>query len=222
MATDTAQRWEDGCALDALRNDFLIPQLKLQIEKWRPERILDVGTATAYIPRRLIELGCTNSTWHLVDIDEARLRLARTLLREDDRVTYFQGDFFAANCADFASDLVLLCNTALEFQLDAKKIAHICQCVRLGGHLVVSLPDTSTDAVAAHRAGNTKALDQYILGELVLQKADHFTGEEMPFVAHRTTELICSFVNQGLPMIASMRSDIKNGHYIFVFEKPLA
>jgi ubiquinone/menaquinone biosynthesis C-methylase UbiE len=81
---EKAERWEIGCRNDPVRNDFLIPNLIRVIDALKPDRILDIGAGTGYIPR-LVDDGLSyRAVWTLIDINSSRLEVSRKL--QSDRM----------------------------------------------------------------------------------------------------------------------------------------
>jgi SAM-dependent methyltransferase len=201
----SAERWDKHCGACAYRNGFILPTLRDFIGRRTPGSILDVGAASGYIARNTASAHL-RARWTLLDADANRIDLAKELCPGD--FSFVVGNVFEAQLPSF--DLVLLSNTLLEFELSSEKLARLTRLVNPEGWLVAVVPDTSADVVQEARAGND-LFDEYALGNLQLNKRGKY-----PFVAHRSIDVVCAFVDQGLALSEARRNPM-DGAFFFAF-----
>ena len=197
-----ADAWEQGCAQDSIRNNFIIPLLAKLVEVERPHRILDLGTGTAYISRKIDERISYRPEWIGLDRNPERLKLANSLKSPEMKFQSVLADI-DDDIAHFSSiDLVLVIFTLLELPNPSSTIRSISTLLGSGGMLVIALPDVWRDAFEMN--GRTSgSLDALLEGGIDLAKVDKFTGRPYPFYAKRIEHLIanvlgCSFALEAL------------------------
>jgi ubiquinone/menaquinone biosynthesis C-methylase UbiE len=213
-----AQKWELGCQADIIRNSFLVPNLIRILDSNRPESIVDVGTGTGFIPRALDASLSYRPLWTLIDIDEARLRIADKLRHPSMRATILKSDIMS-HSFEGAFEAALLTFTLLEIEDFRGLIDRLTQVVALGGLLVVSLPDTWSDVIDCGLA-NPEKLSEFLKGQTSIPKIDKFTGSEYPFRAVRIEHLISSILSSGFELVElTERQQAENQVYLLVFRR---
>ena len=70
------EKWEEGCRTDRVRNEFIIPTLHNHLEQFKPQKILDIGSGTAYIARTIDKLLSYNPLWTIIDTSQERIDFA--------------------------------------------------------------------------------------------------------------------------------------------------
>jgi SAM-dependent methyltransferase len=215
---EKAERWEIGCRNDPVRNDFLIPNLIRVIDALKPDRILDIGAGTGYIPR-LVDNGLSyRAVWTLIDINSSRLEVSRKL--QSDRM-------FSKNVvADIAKhnfdeqfDCALVTFTMLEIFDVHILINRFPSIVRNEGTLLISLPDTWRD-VLEHGCHQPEAIKEYLIGSTSLPKIDKFTNDLYPFKAVRIEHLISRVLASGFELTELTESEGDHaGIYLLSFRR---
>lgn len=194
-----AQLWEEGCQRCDLRNNFVIPQVAHLMEKYCGTRVIDVGAGTGYIARRVDALVSSRPEWTLIDLDPARLEVAKYSKPEGMRQELVLADFVDQYEPMERFDLCLVTFTLLEIVDVASFLNKLVSCLVDGGSLVVAAPDNAEDAYRDF-ASDPEKFDAFLAGSVMLQKIDKFTGDAYPFRALRTERLIEMALSAGFEL----------------------
>lgn len=217
LPTSDAERWEAGSVQDPMRNSFLIPALVNLFEESRPTTILDIGSATGYLPRTIDAQLSYRPTWTLIERDAARLtlfdRLAPpTMIRE-----VIQDEFQHANLAEASFGAVIATFTLLEMEDWAKAIRKVIGLVGLGGFAILALPDVWRDAL--ENPGADREVHRKLWHGLEIAKVDKFTGNPYPFNAVRMEAIIEMFLTDGFVLTDLMINRPALDAFLLVFCK---
>jgi len=211
--------WDAGCASDPVRNDVVLPHLLASIQAARASRVIDMGSGTGYLTRKLAEQARTIH-WVLLDSNPGLLELAAKSIRPNAHTSALHFDLteshstFPSPPADFAFAVF----TFLEFPLASVVVQNCGGLLCSKGKLLVYLPDTLVDVTLA---GND-ALSDYVSGDCVITKLDHFTGARDPFFATRIERLLNVFLSAPFRLTALdvlPRTDRAENIYCCCFEK---
>lgn len=213
-----AQAWEKGCANDTIRNDFIIPHLAELVESERPSRILDLGTGTAYILRKVDEKLSYRPEWFALDHSDERLKLAQALKRPDMNLRLILSSIDTDMCKFAPIDLVSIIFTLLELPDPFFVISSISVMLRPGSILVIVVPDVWRDAfqMNGQTSGSANAL---LEGGIDLAKIDKFTGQPYPFHARRIEHLIASVLDRSFALEALKQGGKSGEVFLMVFRK---
>lgn len=212
-----ANRWEEGCRSDAVRNEFIAPNLSRLLDFYRPATILDIGTGTGYVPRLVDSQLSYRPTWTLLDIDTFRLAIAEQLKGSDMQAVTIAADIFDYQLsAPFSAALVTF--TLLEIDID-RIIGLLPALVSDGGLLLLSLPDAWRD-VLRHGEAAPDSVHEFILGRTSVPKIDKFTQESYPFQAVRLEHLISKVLASGFRLFELIESEGDQARtYILAFQR---
>lgn len=203
--TSSAKKWDEASASDPVRNDFIIPCIAEIFESDRPQAILDIGTGSGYVPRIIDSQLSYNPDWTLVDLSFERIRLCISLTINRPNLNCEQADFLNMPLLASKFDAVLLVFTLLEMQLSSTLSQRINMLLKLGGHVVVTIPDTLQDVLKASQESPSVWQD-YINGQCSLPKTDKFTDTMYPFNAHRFDDVVELFIANGFLLIGLERA----------------
>lgn len=183
-----AAAWERGCKADAIRNEFLIPAITRQFQEDKPNRILDIGTGTGYIPR-MVDVALTyRPHWTLVDLNPSRMALALTLKPESMNLEAVAGDALIRIGSFAPFDAALLTFTLLEFRELNAILGQVSNVIHAGGVLILALPDLWRDVLSEQ--GNVSNANSLLDGAVEIPKTDKFTGTAYPFFGRRIEHVI--------------------------------
>jgi SAM-dependent methyltransferase len=195
-----AERWERGSKDDPIRNQFVIPALAGLISKHRPDTILDVGAGTGYVAREIDTLLDFEPSWTLIDLNEERLRLAKTHCPDEMKLECLTGNVFDWPWEVGRFDAVLITFTLLEIQDVDRLCGLISQHTIKGALLAVTMPDAWID-VLEHVVADPDIVRKYVEGPVEIPKLDKFTGERYPFRATRIEDLLGRILTAGFELI---------------------
>ncbi len=106
------------------------------VERERPRRVLEVGTADGYLTKRFVELGCEVVG---IELDPA---LAEGAAVHCDRMLV--GDVEALDLSDLGEFDMIVCADVLEHLRDPQaQLARLVERLKPGGQVVVSLPNVA-------------------------------------------------------------------------------
>ena len=211
-----AERWERGCKQDKVRNRFVVPRLAQQLDRYKPDSILDIGTGTGYVPR-VVDAGLTyRPRWTLLDIDHDRLALATQLCRAE-----MLAETVEANVLDHRFqqpfDAVLATFTLLEIEDVDRLIAILPTLVQPAGLLLVTLPDAWHD-VLEQTVNREKRVAEFLVGRTSVPKIDKFTLAAYPFKAVRIEHLISRILESGFSLSELAEAgDAQGNVYLLAF-----
>lgn len=218
--TDEYDRWENGCVNDPVRNDFLIPALVEEVELNKPKRILDVGTANGYLPRR-IQLALSYSPeWTLLDKNRAAISHLKERVPAGMQAELVVDDVLAAEyLADY--DAVFLTFTLLEERDRRQLFRRLADLMRSDGLLYVAVPDSLHDLLSEYRKrGDFSMLQSYLTELIALEKTDKFTGGQYPFLVERVASIIGHALAANLVLVGMTRKEVcERPVYLLVFKK---
>jgi SAM-dependent methyltransferase len=212
-----ALAWDQGCAGDVIRNDFIVPSMVSIFASERPARILDVGAGTGYIARAIDAQLTYRPIWTLLDIDDRRIEVALSLTPAN-----MQANGVVSKISDFAApedyQAVMLTFTLLEAEDSAAMINDAVRLLDNRGVLVIAIPDVWRDALEL--ADEEPTAPFRLLSEtLDLSKTDKFTGAPYPFYAMRTETLISSVLGHPCVLERLSRGGPQDEAYLLVFRK---
>jgi SAM-dependent methyltransferase len=195
--------WEEGCRIDEVRNNFVIPHLDKLIEGSKFRSIIDVGCATGYITRQLANKYRTKGIeWVLLDASEQMLRFAVAAMDPQLSVQLVKADITDPKDVQSVNpaDMAFMAFTTLEFRMTRRIAQNIADLVVPGGTLVVFLPDVLRDIL---KSGSQREqhLSEYVNGYCELEKLDKFTKQPYPFYANRIETVVADFLNIGLQLL---------------------
>ena len=201
-----------------MRNDFLIPNLTRHLALERPEQILDIGSGTAYVPRKIDDCLDYSPQWTLIDIDKARMAVAL-----QNQPSSMQAQLVIADCLthEFGRkfDAAMAIFTILEFEDLSVFIARLPGLIRSGGLLLVCIPDAWADVIGHPSVGN-ETIHKFLEGQASLNKIDKFTNEAYPFQAVRIEILISRVLASGFSLIELTESEAEQTRaYLMAFRR---
>lgn len=209
--------WERGCRADLVRNEFVIPEITKILEEFRPETILDIGSATGYVPRSIAAQLTFAPKWALLDSDEERLRLAVELWGDDPKMSVICGDVIAGEVPKAPFDVVLVTFTLLEIGDLQSAIQAIAKSTVVDGLAVVAQPDVWRDALAQPDRGAT--ISALLTDGVEIEKLDRFTGTAYPFFAVRIELVIAEFLRQGFALRRLAHREPEGEIFLLTFQK---
>ncbi len=213
-----ANRWEEGCRSDVIRNQFVAPNLSRLLDLYRPASILDIGTGTGYVPRIVDSRLSYRPDWTLLDKDVFRLAVAEQLASPAMRSVTVAADVLEHRFAiPFSAALATF--TLLEIDDVDRLIGLLPELISDGGLLLLSLPDVWRD-VLRHGEKAPSSVSEFLLGSTSVPKIDKFTQESYPFQAVRLEHLISKVLASGFRLFELVESDgDQAGVYILAFQR---
>lgn len=212
-----AAAWEAGCKADLIRNQTIIPFIVQQFAKHRPQRVLDVGTGTGYVPRAVDPELAYRPNWTLVDINPARIALAKALQPAGMLSEAVSKDAITSLRTMGSFDAALLTFTLLEVRAFDTLLNEISKVIVSGGLLIVALPDVWADALGVD--DNLGAARALLSGEVEISKTDKFTGTTYPFYARRVEQIISTVLDLGF-YLSSLKFGGPQGEvFLLVFRR---
>ena len=216
-----AQSWNIGSTEDPVRNNFIIPEIQKLFEKHRPKKILDIGTGTGYVPRRLQEGLTYSAHWTLLDLNSERLEFAKLYKPPSMQMTFVPGDLTALNSTACKFDSALLTFTLLEIENPTAMIEGAIDLLADKGLLVIAMPDGWKDILTASL--DDSSLPQRFLTEAIkLPKIDKFTGCSYPFSTMRIETLITTALRHDCVLETLEQGGPQGEVYMLVFCKKQA
>lgn len=211
--------WHNGCKNDPVRNNFIIPFILGQIDRFHPSNLIDVGAGTGYIASRIIEMQGTCRHLTLADTSAERIAFSQALPSLTN-AKFLLGDFFDERpLTTERFDLVLLSNVLLEVKATRQNITRIKSTLSINGRVVVTHPDTLFDLIDSHPQISADLISNYTSEGVSLSKVDKFTGDPYPFNAHRVSTLIELFIAEGLRLTDFQRNPTAGNYLALVFER---
>lgn len=213
-----AERWEQGCEDDSIRNNFIAPNLARLIELLKPRTILDIGTGTGYVPRVIDRSLSYRPEWTLIDSNPLRLALADALKGSDMHVATVEGDILEHSFEE-PFEAVLITFTLLEI-IDFFRLSdRLGSLVQPDGLLLLSLPDAWRDVII-YGAKDPNKVSEYLAGAVSIPKIDKFTTDSYPFRAIRIERIISRVLEVGFELfelIEKVENDI--GVFVLAFRR---
>ena len=218
MDENEAQAWEAGCSSDPIRNQFLIPNLVDLFTRERSTKILDVGSGTGYIPRKVDGMLGYRPEWTLVDTDPQRMSVATSSKPPEMQMLGVVGRIDSTELECSAYDAVLLTFTLLEAEKPALMLEDITSLVAVNGLLVVAVPDGWKDIIDASN-GNLTLSQRFLKTSVELPKIDKFTGSPYPFCMMRIESLISTVLQRQFVLEVLEQGGCDGDVYMLVFRK---
>ena len=213
--TDAA-RWEAGCSSDEMRNTFLIPSIVGILEAERPASILDIGSATSYVPRKIQETLSYQPEWTLLDNDAIRLSYGIERAPSGMRITHRSVNLLDNEVELGKYEAVISTFTLLEMEDHEAAIDAISGCLETGT-VIIALPDVWSDAL--NSSSPEAAARTLVRGNLTITKTDKFTGEPYPFHAVRIETIVASFLRRGFMLQVLRSNPPTNDVFLLVFQR---
>ena len=213
--TTNAERWDAGCETDEVRNDFIIPQLVRLFDEERPKTILDVGSATGYVSRKVDERLSYSPEWTILDADADRIALAEKRKPSSMNQESLVCDVMTLPPTKGPYDAALVAFTLLEVTDIECCVRRVRQAMNEHATLVVVLPDAWGD-VLRH---TTEVVSNFVVGPVNIPKVDKFTGQSYPFRAVRIEETIGAILRCGFQLFELTRSAIGGGTFLLAFRR---
>lgn len=213
-----AERWEEGCKSDQVRNNFVVPHLVRLLRGFDAKSILDIGAGTGYIAREVDKLLFNRPQWTLLDANAQRLQLAVDLAPANMLLETRPANIFTAQFS-VPFDVIIATFTLLEITELDRLIGMMPALVRPGGLLLIGQPDAWVDVVDASEQDLASAR-AFLVGAVDLRKIDKFTGEPYPFRAVRIEHLISVILASGFELVElnEWESGAK-GVYVLAFRR---
>lgn len=213
------EKWDDGCKTHNVRNQFVIPKLVELIDKFKPSRILDIGTGTGYIARSVDESVNVELHWTLIDMDAERINFTESNMPASVNFNTSLIDFTKNEIESGPFDFVLLLFTLLELNLNLELFSKVSKLTSDGGLVVIAMPDSLEDVLKAATT-DPSLLTNFVDGRCILGKVDKFTGEHYPFKAHRFEYIVqlMLYSSFSLDRMYSYKNDGKET-FMLVFKK---
>ena len=213
-----AKAWDNGSAEDDVRNNFIIPEILNLFKKYEPKQILDIGTGTGYIPRKLQQALTYSAHWTLLDLNIERLAFAKRHKPPSMQMTCIPGDLSALDSTSCKFDSALLTFTLLEVENPTAMIEGAINLLADRGFLVIAMPDGWKDVLTA--ASDDRNLPARFLTEAVtLPKIDKFTGSPYPFSTMRTETLITTALRHNCVLESLEQGGPHGEAYMLVFQR---
>lgn len=211
--------WDQGCATDEIRNQFVIPAIVEFARKSNPSSIIDIGCGSGYIAREVAARGApTGIDWRLLDYADEMLSFARTHFAGAAETAFFLHDL-RREPRDLPKSLLgFVAYTFLDFPLNDAIARNIASLIAVGGSLLIFMPDVLEDVIEA-AAQDPALLDDYRAGHCSLVKTDKFTAKNVLFEANRVEDVIGRFLRTGLSLmdLKTYRSKKGKFHYMLTF-----
>lgn len=212
-----AELWDDGCKTDDVRNNWLIPSLVSILNREAPGTILDVGSATGFVPRSIDPLLSYRPLWTLADRDNQRLALAKRSLPADMKAEFLEGDFLSSRF-EATFECAIASFSLLEMDVP-RTFAHLAAVISANGAVHIAQPDAWIDVLAAAEAGDIDPRE-FLKRSVSISKIDRFTQEAYPFRAMRTEHLILHAIEAGFYLSGFMEGEIRGKrNYLLSFKK---
>lgn len=199
--------WDEACALDEVRNEFVVPTIVTIAEGGCPNRVIDIGCGTGYIARSVIaRLSSESTQWVLLDRNPEMIGFAKSIVPERSNLRYMNLDLEAVAITDFPDpfDLIILSFSILEMDRLDLLASRIGELAAPSAELLIFLPDTMEDVITA-QSKNRGILKKYAEGIAQIEKRNPFTGTYLTFYAHRDLYLVKSFLNVGFRLAQVIR-----------------
>ena len=210
--------WDDGCASDPIRNEFVVPESAALIARYRPHRILDIGAGTGYIARAIDILLNYRPEWVLIDLDEERLKVAQERKPDSMRMQCVVGDAIEVRDLDDTFQAVIITFTLLEAESVGAILEAAVSFLADDGILILAVPDVWADVIADPQ--EAKERSRRMLNETVsLHKIDKFTGQPYPFHAMRTESLISLVLERACILETLHKGGPQGDVYVLGFRK---
>lgn len=199
--------WDAGCLNDPIRNGILVPAIIDLVTTMRPARILDVGCATGYVPRKVSESLAYSPQWTLLDRNKAALEFAASTVPVGMEVQFENRDIFDLK-GGYRFDLVLMTFTLLEEVRREAIFPALRRQLEPRGSLILALPDCLMDILdEAEEGQNLEVLQRYTRGLVELEKVDKFTKARYPFLAERIEIVLERATKAGLTLVSIRREE---------------
>jgi SAM-dependent methyltransferase len=204
-----AEKWDQGCQGDSIRNQFIIPSIARQLNNLQRQNILDVGCATGYIIRHVQSKLNYTPKWTCIDSNISRIEFAKKLDTDLKNINYIAGEFLKFEFDRIHFDAIMFSFTLLELGLDESVLHKISELSSGGSKLFVVLPDAWGDVL--HSEDEPLRLGrEFLAGALTLHKIDKFTGKNYPFKALRIESVISDVLSLDFVLERLERYDLES------------
>ena len=211
--------WDQGCATDEIRNDFVIPAILDVASTIGPSSIIDIGCGSGYVAREIVARGAANEIhWRLLDYAGEMLSFARMRVSSAARTEFFLHDLRYEPRDLPKSQLGFVAYTFLDFPLDDVIAHNIASLIATGGTLLIFMPDVLEDVIEA-AAQDPTVLHNYRSGHCSIEKTDKFTFKNVLFEANRVENTIQRFLRAYFTLtdLKNFRSKRGKLHYMLTF-----
>lgn len=209
--SNEAERWEAGSRKDPIRNKFVIPEVVRILEATKPTTILDIGSGTGYVARTIHEQLTCAPRWTLVDMNEARLDVARRHQPESMICEWMSADVMDLPETGRTYDTVLALFTLLEIPDLPSCIKCLHALTGADGRLIIALPDAWVDVIKHADEAEPSALRRFLNKPVSIEKIDKFTGNAYPFRAVRLEQIISQVLAEGFSLTELRQSPTGTG-----------
>ena len=213
--TNDATKWNNGCKEDKTRNLFIIPLLTKILTYFKPLKISDVGTGTAYIAREVDKRLQYSAVWTVIDIQEDRLKFAVSQKPRNMKMQTQKVSFLEVSDVGLKFDAIIFIFTLLEMDINKKFFSQIATLLNDDGIACITIPDSLKDIYDSDTAA-LSLLGNYLDNKCVLDKIDKFTEKKYPFKAHRFEHIVESMIQVGLDLVYMK---IEYETFLLVFKK---
>jgi len=215
----SAEKWDDGCKTNDVRNVFVIPKMIQLINELKPSRVLDIGTGTGYMAKCIDEKIEVDVEWTLIDQDADRIDFVNKNLPASVNFQALTTNFITDDVTRHRFDLVLLLFTLLELNLEVGLFSKIQRQTSDNGVVVITMPNILEDVLKA-AVEEPSLLTDFAEGRCVLGKIDKFTGEAYPFKAHRFEDIVQLMLHSGFSLEKLYSyNQVEKETFMFVFKK---
>ncbi len=213
-----AMDWEQGCAQDEVRRDFVVPTVGRLLTDRKPRRVLDVGAGTGFVSRTIDDLMSYRVQWTLVDYDKERLRIAAQLAPSAMDLSLICGDLSGVewNGNGGYYDAVLICFTIVEFAEYRSLLTGIVDVLAEKGFLVIIIPDPWEEV-----CDQPSLAKELLTARVAVDKTDKFTHKPYPYYISRTEDIIRSVLSYGFVLDSIQASSSDKLVYVMTFSNRL-
>ncbi|MBL4602244.1 MAG: class I SAM-dependent methyltransferase [Emcibacteraceae bacterium] len=213
------EKWEQGCRTDRVRNEFIIPTLYNQLEQFKPQEILDIGSGTAYIARAIDEMLSYNPHWTIIDTSQERIDFSISKMTSKIDALIQKNSYEEVSKSGTKFDAIFLLFTLLEMEFDEKICKKLNESLNDNGFTYIVMPNSLEDVFNAAQ-DDYDILFNYLNNDCQLHKIDKFTKEPYPFNAHRFEYIIQCMLKSGHKLIHMQNEKFNNKEtYLLVFQK---
>lgn len=214
---DSAERWENGCNSDRVRNEFIVPHVSDILNRECSKVVLDIGSGTGYCTRKIASKIRPDAEWTLLDGNSQRLNLSKKEWPQLITESHVADLFPSETLSHKKFNAILVIFTLLEIENVDFFIENMINILESKGIIIVATPDVLVDVVNSAE-NNNRDLFSYQSGLVKLRKIDNFTQEPYPFFAHRFEHLVSSFIKRGVSLFEFQTFSLPLGEtYLLAF-----